>query len=72
MDCRLWGHTESVMTEATWQQQQQEKRVIEEEVIRYHHQLSGHEFEQTLGDSEGQASLECCSPWGPKESDTTQ
>ena len=46
MDCRLWGHTESVMTEATWQQQQQEKRVIEEEVIRYHHQLSGHEFDK--------------------------
>ena len=34
------------MTEATWQQQQQEKRVIEEEVIRYHHQLSGHEFDK--------------------------
>ena len=32
---------------------------------------SGHEFEQTLGDGEGQGSLECCSPWGRKESDTT-
>ena len=30
-----------------------------------------HEFEQTLGDSEGQGSLECCSLWGCKESDTT-
>ena len=30
------------------------------------------EFEQTLGDSEGQGSLECCSPWGRKELDTTQ
>ena len=30
------------------------------------------EFEQTLGDIEGQGSLVCCSPWGPKESDTTQ
>ena len=29
------------------------------------------EFEQTLGDGEGQGSLECCSPWGP-ESDTTE
>ena len=28
------------------------------------HQLNGHEFEQTLGDSEGQGSLACCSPWG--------
>ena len=31
-----------------------------------------HEFEQTLGDSEGQGSLACCSPWGHKESDTTE
>ena len=31
-----------------------------------------HESEQTLGDSEGQGSLACCSPWGRKESDTTE
>ena len=31
----------------------------------------GHEFEQTLGDGEGQGSLACCSPWGGKESDMT-
>ena len=31
----------------------------------------GHEFEQTLGDSEGQESLVCCSSWGCKESDIT-
>ena len=31
----------------------------------------GHEFEQTLGDNEGQGSLSCCSPWGRKESDST-
>ena len=34
-----------------------------------HYQHNGHEFEQTLGDSEGQGSLICCSPWGLKESD---
>ena len=33
--------------------------------------FNGHEFEQTLGDSEGQGSLACCSLWGPKESDMT-
>ena len=33
--------------------------------------LSGHEFERTPGDSEGQGSLACCSPWGRKESDRT-
>ena len=36
-----------------------------------HHQLNGHEFEQTPGDSEGQGSLACCSPWGCQESDMT-
>ena len=35
-------------------------------VIGWHHWLGGLEFEQTLGDSEGQGSLECCSPWGYK------
>ena len=34
--------------------------------------LNGHEFGQTLGDGEGQGSLACCSPWGHKESDTTE
>ena len=37
----------------------------------WHHRLNGREFEQTLGDGEGQGSLACCSPWGHKESDTT-
>ena len=40
--------------------------------VKCHYQLSGPEFEQTLGDSEGQGSLACCSPWGHKESDTTE
>ena len=35
------------------------------------HQLKGHEFEQTPGDSEGQGRLACCSSWGGKESDMT-
>ena len=41
-------------------------------MIGWHHRLSGHEFKQTLGDSEGQGSLACCSPWGCKESDMTE
>jgi len=40
-------------------------------MVEWHHRLNGHEFEQTLGDSEGQGSLECSSPWGPKELDMT-
>ena len=39
---------------------QEEKRVTEDEMVGRHYQLHGHEFEQTLGDSEGQGSLECC------------
>ena len=38
----------------------------------WHHQLNGHECEQVLGDSDGQRSLVCSSPWGCKESDTTE
>ena len=36
-------------------------------MVGWYHQLNGHEFEQTLEDSEGQGNLECCSPWGLKE-----
>ena len=43
----------------------------EDEMVGWHHQLNGHEFEQTLGDGEGQRSLVCCSPWGHREWDTT-
>ena len=38
--------------------------MTEDEMVGGHHRLHGHEFEQTLGDSEGQGSLACCSPWG--------
>ena len=41
-------------------------------MVGRHHRFNGHEFEQTLGDSEGQGSLACCSPWGHKESDMTE
>ena len=38
--------------------------MTEDKTVRWHHRLDGHEFEQTLGHSEGQGSLVCCSPWG--------
>ena len=54
----------------------QEKRATEDETAKRHYQLNGHEFEQIPGDSEGQGSLaavlQCCSPWGHKEQDTTE
>ena len=46
--------------------------MIEDEMVRWHHQLDGHEFEQVLGNGEGQGSLACCSQWCCKELDTTK
>ena len=46
--------------------------VTDDEMVGWHHGFNGHEFEHTLGDSEGQGSLTCCSPWGCKESDTIE
>ena len=51
---------------------QEEKRVTEDKMVEWHHWLSGHEFEQASGVGDGQGSLPCCSPWGHKESDTTE
>ena len=51
---------------------QEKKGMTEDNMVWWHHQLNGHEFEQALGDGEGQGSLECCSPWGHKESDMTE
>ena len=49
-----------------------EKGTTEDEMVGWHHQINGHESEQTLRDSEGQRNLVCCSPWGRKELDTTE
>ena len=46
--------------------------MTEDELAGWHHRLDGHEFEQALEDSEGQGSLAHCSPWGLKDSDTTE
>ena len=41
-------------------------------MVGRHHQLNGHEFAQAPGDGKGQGGLVCCSPWGYKESNTTE
>ena len=46
--------------------------MTEDEFIGWPYQLDGHEFEQALGVGGGQGSPACCSPWGLKESDTTE
>ena len=51
---------------------QEEKGTTEDETVGWHHQPNGHEFEQALGDGEGEGRLACCSPWGCKESDMTE
>ena len=51
---------------------QEEKGMTEDEMVRRHHWLDGHEFEQVPGAGDGQGSPMCCSPWGCKELDTTE
>ena len=46
--------------------------MTEDEMVGWHHRRNGHEFAQAPGNSEGQGSLLCCSPWGHKKSDTTE
>ena len=43
--------------------------MTEDEMVGWYYRLSGHEFEQTWRESEGEGSLVCCSPWGHKELD---
>ena len=56
-----------------WERSRQEKKgTTEDERVEWHHQLDGHEFEQAVGVGDRQGSLACCSPWGCKESDTSE
>ena len=54
-----------------WRQEEKGMRT-EDEMVGWHHRLDGYESEQALGIGDGQGGLECCSPWGHKESDTTE
>ena len=51
---------------------QEEKGTTKDKMVGWHHWLIGHEFEQALGDGEGQGSLACWSLWGHKELNTTE
>ena len=66
----MWRHGKDPDAGKNWRWE--EKGTTEDEMVGWHHRLNGHEFEQALGDDEGQGSLACCSPWGHKESDTTK
>ena len=69
-DAESWLIGKDPDTGKDWRQK--EKRETEDGIVGWHHQLNGHEFEQTPGNGEGQGSLVCCSPWGHKGSDTTE
>ena len=61
--------------EKTWMLRKIEgrrRRGRQDEMVGWHHWLNGHEFEQAPGIGEGQGTLVCCSPWGCKESNTTE
>ena len=69
-DAKNWLIRKDLDARKDWRQE--EKGMTEDEMVRWHHRLDGREFEQALGVGEGQGSLACCSPWGHKESDTTE
>ena len=69
-DMKSWLFRKDLDAGKDWRQE--EKRLTEDEMVGGHHQLNGHEFEQAPGFGDGQGSLMCCSPWGHKESDTTE
>ena len=69
LDAKSWLFRKDLDARKDWRPK--EKGVTEDETVGWHHWLTGHEFEKTQGDSEGQGSLGCYSPWGHRESDTT-
>ena len=69
-DAKNWLSGEDRNAGKDWRQE--EKGMTEHEMVGWHHWPYEHEFKQTLGVGEGQGSLACCSPWGHKESETSE
>ena len=69
-DAKSWLIGKDPDARKDWRQE--EKGMAEDEMVGWHHQLNGHEFEQAPGVGDGQGSRVSCSPWGCKESDTTE
>ena len=76
LKCQYFGHP--IQSWLIWKDPDagkdwgQEKGTTEDEMVGWHRWLNGHEFEWTPGVGDGQGGLVCCSPWGRKESDTTE
>ena len=69
-DAKNWLIGKDPDAEKDWKQK--EKGMIEDEMVRWHHWLDGHEFEQAPRIGDGQGDLACFSPWGWKEFDMTE
>ena len=70
LDVKSWLIWKDPEPGENWRQG--EKGTTEDEMVGWHHRLNGHKFEWTPGVGDGQGGLVCCSPWGHKESDTTE
>ena len=68
-DVKSWLPGKHPDAEKDWRQRK--KGVTDDEMVGWHHWLNGHEFEHTLGNSEGQGNLACSSLWGCKELEMT-
>ena len=68
-DSKTWLFRKDPDAGKDWRQ---ENGTTEDEMVGWYHQLNGHEFDQALGDGEGQQSLACYSPWGCKGSEMTE
>ena len=69
-DAKSWFIRKDPAVGKDWRQE--ETGTTEDEMVGWHHRLNRHEFEQTPRVGDGQGGLVCCSPWGHKESDTTE
>ena len=69
-DVKIWLTGKDPDAREDWRQE--EKGTTENEMVRWHHWLDRHEFEQASGVGDGQGCLACCSSWGLKESYTTE
>ena len=69
-DAKNWPNGKDPDPGQDWRQE--EKGTSEDEMVGWPHWLDGHEFEQAPGAGDGQGGLSCCSPWGHKESETTE
>ena len=70
LDAKNWLIGKDTGAGKDWRQEG--KGTTEDEMVRWPHQLDGHKSEQAPGVGDGQGGLACCSPWGCKESDTTE